>query len=269
MTDDDHAPGLPALLPTVALGTVTGVLAGTLGIGGGALAVVGLVALGFRQHAAHATSLAAIVATASAALVPFALAGEVSLWAAAVLAVTAMAGAFLGADLMRLIPERGLRFAFVVFILVIAARMFVGAETMGAPAALGPLEYVGLGVLGVVTGVLSSIMGVGGGIVLVPALVLMFGFGQHAAEGTSLAVIVPTAMVGALRHTRSGYTSWRTGAVLGACGVVGGLVGARLALGMEDLTLQRLFASFLVVMAVWLLVRGWRDDRKARTVTPG
>ncbi len=241
-----------------------GVIAGLFGIGGGALLVVGLVALGYSQHASHATSLAAIILTAAAALGPFALAGEVSLVGAAVLTPSAMLGAFVGAGLMRRIPERELRIAFVAMLLLIAARMLVGVETAEGPVPLDPLAMVGLGALGLATGVLSSIMGIGGGLILVPALVLLFGFGQHAAEGTSLAVIIPTALVGAVRHSRSGYTAWATGAILGFAGVLGGIGGANLALVLDGVVLQRLFAVFLALMALRSLKR-----RPKRPPAPG
>ncbi len=113
--------------------------------------------------------------------------------------------------------------------------------------------------VGLVTGGLSAVLGVGGGVVLVPALALGFAFSQHAAEGTSLAVIVPTALLGALRHTRRGYTRWRTGLTVGAGGVAGGVAGAVLALLLGGLLLQRLFAVFLVVMGIHLLLEGRRD----------
>lgn len=248
------------LLLAIAIGAAVGVLSGLLGVGGGALLIVGLVTLGFRQHAAHATSLSAIILIAAAAVVPFALAGEVAPLAAAVLAPTAMAGAYVGAGLMSRIPERWLRGAFVAFILLVALRMLLGVETGEGDAAVTAWEAAGLAGLGVATGALSSVMGVGGGMLLVPAMVLLFDFGQHIAEGTSLAVVIPTALVGAWRHSRTGYTSWGTGTVLGVAGVLGGLGGAQLALLLEGVTLQRVFAVFLVVMAVRLL----RESRRQR-----
>ncbi len=254
-----------ALAGALAVGAAVGVLSGLFGIGGGALLVVGLVAVGFSQHEAHATSLSAMVLTASAAVVPFALAGEVDLAAAIALAPTAMLGAYLGAGLMKRIPEQQLRTAFVVMLLVIAARMGLGGGIDGLLDLDGAAEIGGLAVLGLATGLLSSIMGIGGGMLMVPALVLLFGYGQHAAEGISLAVIVPTAAVGAWRHTRSGYTDWRRGGILGSAGILGGLAGAQLALALDERLLQQLFAAFLAIMAVrlWWTKRTPTADRAA------
>lgn len=241
------------------VGAVVGVVSGLFGIGGGALLIVGLLWIGFTQHQAHATSLAAIILIAAAAVIPFALAGEVAVDAALILAATAMAGAFLGAGLMRRIPEQRLRVVFAIFLLIISARMLVGVEVDPGPAAVGPMVMVGLALLGLGTGVLSSVLGIGGGLVMIPILVLAFGFGQHAAEGTSLAVVIPTALVGAARHTRSGYTDWRRGGLLGAAGIIGGLGGAHVALAMDGLVLQRLFGAFLLLMTLRLLRAGQRS----------
>lgn len=246
----------PSLLRVVPLGLAVGVLSGLFGVGGGALAVPGLLWLGFTQHAANATSLAAIVLVATAAAVPFSLEGAVHLQAALVLLAGSLAGVSLGAGLMHRLPERALRLTFAVFLILAAVRLLVGIEVGhdGHVPVLSVWHLVTLLAVGLATGALSAVLGVGGGIVLVPALALGFDFSQHAAEGTSLAVIVPTALLGAFRHTRRGYTHWRTGLTLGGAGVAGGVGGAMLALALDGPILQRLFAGFLVAMGLHLLL---------------
>jgi uncharacterized membrane protein YfcA len=243
------------------------VLSGLFGIGGGALLIVGMLAIGFTQHAAHATSLAAIVVIAAAAVVPFALDGAIAPVASLVLAATAMAGAYLGATLMHRLSEVWLRRVFIVFLVLVAARMLIGAETAasGGSAVLTPWTIVALAVLGLVTGMLSAVMGVGGGLLFVPVLVLLFGFTQHTAEGTSLAVVIPTAAVGAFRHARRGYTDWRVGLLLGLGGLAGGVGGAYLALELDGVVLQRLFALFLLVMIVQVARSGSKEGAGGST----
>ncbi|MDJ0498416.1 MAG: sulfite exporter TauE/SafE family protein, partial [Acidimicrobiia bacterium] len=84
------------------------------------------------------------------------------------------------------------------------------------------IEVIGFVVLGLATGVLASTLGVGGGIIFVPSLVVFFGFEQHIAQGTSLAVILPTAIVGAYLHSKRGRVEWRAAFLIAAGGVVGG-----------------------------------------------
>jgi uncharacterized protein len=101
-------------------------------------------------------------------------------------------------------------------------------------------------IAGVGVGAMSAFFGVGGGLLMVPLLVLVLGETQHIAEGTSLAVIVPTAIAGVVAHNRNDLVSFRSAAWLGAGGVLGAVLGARIALGTSGDTL-RLFFGFLVI----------------------
>lgn len=92
---------------------------------------------------------------------------------------------------------------------------------------------------GVLVGILSGLFGVGAGILMVPFMVLALDKGQHLSEGTSLLVIVPTAVVGVLMHNKGNFVSFRTGALLAAGGVGGAYLGAALALRLPAETLQR------------------------------
>ncbi|HVM35932.1 MAG TPA: sulfite exporter TauE/SafE family protein [Actinomycetota bacterium] len=112
---------------------------------------------------------------------------------------------------------------------------------------------------GLVVGVVSAFFGVGGGTLLVPFMVLVLGFGQHLAEGTSLAVIIPTAVVGAAAHMGRGYVSLRHGLTLGAGGVFGSFLGVGLALHLDAPTLQSLFGISMVLLGSHLVVQGVRD----------
>lgn len=112
---------------------------------------------------------------------------------------------------------------------------------------------------GVLVGVLSALFGVGGGLLMVPFMVLLLGESQHVAEGTSLLVIVPTALAGAFAHRRHGYLAPRHAALLAAGGIVGSYVGATLALGMDQARLRLLFGVFLAAMGVRSVYQGRRE----------
>jgi uncharacterized membrane protein YfcA len=125
------------------------------------------------------------------------------------------------------------------------------------------LELFGaLAAIGLVAGVLAGLLGVGGGVVLVPALVLMLGFDQHVAQGTSLVVIVPAALAGSTVNYRRGRFRLLDAALLVAGGLAGAAIGSSLALGLQDASLRRLFAVLLVAFGVQqLLPRGWLSHR--------
>lgn len=120
---------------------------------------------------------------------------------------------------------------------------------------------VGAALFGVIVGVLSALFGIGGGIAMVPFLVLLLEQDQHLAEGTSLVVIVPTAIAGVIAHHKRGFVSFRHAAWLAAGGVFGAFLGARIALSLEEGVLEVAFAVFLVVMGVRLIRDGRRTDR--------
>ena len=126
-------------------------------------------------------------------------------------------------------------------------------------------EILGFVFFGFVAGSISASLGIGGGVVLVPALVILFSFDQHLAQGTSLAVIVPTAIVGAVVHARASRVIWRFALPLGIVGILGGLLGGRLALALDDLLLRRLFAALLFITAVRMITLsgGGRDQNAA------
>lgn len=113
-------------------------------------------------------------------------------------------------------------------------------------------------VVGLIAGALAASLGVGGGIIFVPALVIIAGFEQQLAQGTSLAVIVPTMVVAAWSHHRHDNVDWRAALNIGVLGVVGGLGGAWLALRLDEEALRRLFAVFLLLTAIRMLGRSLR-----------
>lgn len=102
---------------------------------------------------------------------------------------------------------------------------------------------------GIAAGVFAAALGVGGGVIFVPAMVLLLGFEQHLAEGTSLAVIALTAAVGTAVHHRRGRVDWPVAAAIAAAGAAGAVAGAWLALRLDPTILRRLFAGLLVVVA--------------------
>ena len=115
-------------------------------------------------------------------------------------------------------------------------------------------QLLGLVAIGIATGLLAGLLGVGGGVLLVPAVVLFLGFDQHVAQGTSLVVIIPAAVTGTWTHLRAKRLDLRDAALLAAGGIAGAAIGSVFALSMDDALLRRLFAAFLLAIAVRILV---------------
>lgn len=121
-----------------------------------------------------------------------------------------------------------------------------------APERRAPL--LPLVAVGAAAGLLSGLFGVGGGILMVPALVLLVGFGQHRAQATSLAAIVPIAAVGAVVFGRADNVDLIAAVLLAAGSLVGVQAGARLMHRLGDRRLSVVFAVFLIVVALAMLL---------------
>ena len=116
--------------------------------------------------------------------------------------------------------------------------------------------------IGFAVGAFSAAFGIGGGLLMVPVMVLVYGFDQHAAQGTSLVVIVPTALVGAIAHHRRGMVDWMAAAYMAVGGIAGVLLGARVALATEAETLQTIFGVVVVAAGIRLALQGRRQARQ-------
>jgi uncharacterized membrane protein YfcA len=115
--------------------------------------------------------------------------------------------------------------------------------------------YLMAGVIGLIGGVSSGLFGVGGGVVMVPAMIFLMGFGANPkiAVGTSLAVIVPTAIIGAYKHHHLQQIDWRMALCLVPTAMVGGFLGAWLTTHFSNLGLKRAFGGFLLFVSLRLL----------------
>lgn len=242
---------------------------GLFGVGDGVVIVPALVTLvAFDQRLAHGTSLTAILPISMASTVGYALDDEVA-WAPAVfIAAGAAAGAVIGSHLLARLPLTALRLGFAVLVFVAAVRMLLSVPERTGPGGVGVAAAVGgYVVLGLASGVLAGVMGVGGGIVMVPILALVAGFSLVLAKGTSLAVIVPTSIASTLRNRRTGMTAVGPGLLVGATGVVFGYLGSRLALWLDATWASLLFAALLGVVSVRMGRDAWRQRAEGHEIT--
>ena len=131
---------------------------------------------------------------------------------------------------------------------------------------LDPLTLLALLAVGVAAGFLAGLLGIGGGIIMVPAMVLLFGFDQHVAQGTSLLVIIPAAAAGSLTHYRRGRLDLRVAAFVAAGGILGAVIGSLSALSLDDALLQRLFAIVLFAVAIRMLLRRPVEDGETESI---
>ena len=117
------------------------------------------------------------------------------------------------------------------------------------------MESTGYVILGLLAGVLSGLIGIGGGIIIIPALVYLFGLTQHQAQGTTLALMVPPiGLLAAFEYYRAGHVDLKIAGLICLGFFVGGLFGAKIAVGLSELLLKRIFGAVLLLVALRMLV---------------
>lgn len=207
---------------------------------------------------AAGSSLAAIVpiAVVAAAIYYFGRgAPQLDVVVAVWVMVGSSLGSLVGSALARSAPDTALRWLMVVLLVSGAVKELSDAFIATGPrgtAHLDPIHYALLVIAGFFIGSLSGLTGVGGGILLVPTLVLGFGVAQRIAQGTSLLAILPTAAIGAFVHYRHGGMQPSSAARMAAGGVPASIIGALLALWLPQRVLAGLFGILLITMAARL-----------------
>jgi hypothetical protein len=121
------------------------------------------------------------------------------------------------------------------------------------------VEVIGLILAGVAAGMVGGLLGVGGGVVFVPALVIIVGLSQQHAEATSLLAIIPVAIVGAYKQDRYGNVRRRDALLIGALSLAGAAAGVVLANALSGSVLRIGFAVFMVVVAIQLVAKAMRS----------
>ena len=244
----------------VASGVLVGFSLGLIGGGGSILAVPLMVyVVGVADaHVAIGTSAIAVAANAAFNLSHHARGGTVR-WSCAIpFAAAGIAGALVGTIFGKLLDGRKLLELFALLMLVIAVLMLrtrsraglgdVSISRDNMPAILG---------LGLTTGILSGFFGIGGGFLIVPALMLATGMPIMNAVSSSLVAVTAFGLSTAASYAWSGLVSWQLAGLFIAGGVAGGLIGTRLArsLSAQKGALNIVFASVIILVALYMLTR--------------
>ncbi len=248
------------------LGSGMGVTLGLLGAGGSILAVpIFVYVLGVEPKSAIAMSLAVVGATALVGAGIYGRAGNVRLGTALVFAPVAMTGTYLGTRLARFFTGEAQLLLFAAVMLLAAYFMFRRSTASSTPLNIqqevelssragfvSPATLL-LGFEGLGVGIMTGLVGVGGGFLIVPALVLLANLEMREAAGTSLLVIALKSGAGFLGYLDQVSVAWATMGLFTAASVAGILLGARLSRWLSGHALQRGFAGFLVIMAFFIL----------------
>lgn len=244
------------MLIVALLASLIGISLGLLGGGGSILAVPVLAyGAGLTAKEAIATSLVVVGITSLFALIPHARRGNVDWRTGAIFSGTAMAGAYLGGLAADWFSGTTLLLLFAAMMVVTALAMFRGRGEMKADSAK-PQPVVLVVAEGLAVGAATGLVGAGGGFLVVPALVLLGGMEMHKAVGTSLMVIALKSFAAYAGHAAHVTVDMELAVMVTVVAVAGSLLGASLASRVPSAALRRVFAGFVLFMALYVV---WRE----------
>lgn len=248
-----------------AAGLTIGTLGTLIGAGGGWMIVpLLLFGLGFSPQHAVGTSLSVVFLNALSGSIAYMIQGRVLYRMGAAFAVATIPGAFLGATLVQYLGSRWFTLLFALFLLALAFLLHKGRTVggmvqrnpvAGEPRSLSsPLLRLGI-LLSFLVGVISSLFGIGGGIVHVPFLIVFLGLPVHTATATSHFVLAITSLAGTLIFLRNGQVVLPVAAAMGLGVLLGAQAGARLSTRMRSEPIRRLLAAAVSIFAIGLIIR--------------
>lgn len=243
-----------SLIADIVLGAILGVTGGLFGIGGGVIAipVLGLL-FGMNQPLAQGTALVMVAPNVIMGFWQYHRRNHLDLRMIALLCLSAILFTYLGARLATIVDAAALRTAFALFL--IALTVFFAWQLLrgrGAQARI-VLARPWAMVVGMLGGLTSGLFGVGGGVIAAPALTGLFGVTQAAAQGFSLALVSPGAVVALGTYAAADLVDWHTGIPLALGGMLSIPWGVALAHRLPERKLRLLFCGLLLVTALMML----------------
>ena len=249
----------PSALPLILVGIAVGILSGLFGIGGGTIIVPALALWLSMPHKLSAgTSVAAILPVSIVGSVSYVLQGHYDLIAAICLAVGIILGAQLGTHLLARLPTGAVQWSFMVFLAVVIVSLWFVVPSRDDQVDINVLTVIMLGVVGFITGILSGVLGVGGGVVVVPVLMLFFGTSDLQAKGTSLLMMIPGSISATIGNLRRRNVDLRAAAYVGVAASVAVPFGTLFAAWIDPFWGNVAFSAYLAFILGQMLVRQLR-----------
>jgi uncharacterized membrane protein YfcA len=234
--------------------------AGIFGLGGGVVMVPLLLWwTQMDQRRANATSLLAITPAAIIGAISYGVGGVFAWLPAVFVAAGSVTGAQLGAWILKRIPLTPLRWSFITFVLLSGVMLFVTVPNREALFELTAVTAALLVALGLLMGIASGLFGIGGGVIVIPALMLFLGQSDLVAKSVSLLAMAPGALSGSISHLRYKTASLRDGAWVALGAVVTTPLGAIVAFGLTPQAAAILFGVLTIVVATSLIYRALKD----------
>ncbi|WP_449278317.1 sulfite exporter TauE/SafE family protein [Leucobacter sp. GX24907] len=252
----------PGILSLLLVGIAGGLLSGLFGIGGGTIIVPALVLWLSMPHKLSAgTSVTAILPTAIVGATSYALQGNVVWMAGLFLAIGIVAGAQVGTLLLAKLPTSAIQWGFMVFLAGVIVSLWFVVPSRADHLQIDVLTSVLLMLVGFVTGILSGVLGVGGGIVVVPALMFFFGANDLEAKGTSLLMMIPGSISATFGNLARKNIDVRAAVVVGIGACIFVPIGTLIATWIDPFWGNVAFSAYLIFILGQMLFRKLRSGR--------
>lgn len=239
----------------MAFGACAGLLSGMFGLGGGIIIVPGLMfALGMDQRRAHGTSLAGVLPISMASIVTYWAHDHINWHVALWLTIGSVAGALIGARLLAVLPKKVLTLVFVGVLAIAGIRMFFEIDAAGTTV-INAWSAVALVVIGFFVGALAGMLGIGGGLITVPIMIVAFHVSPAIAKGTALAVVIPTALSGTVQNLANKNADLPAAFLVSVTGIFTAVIGGWISAQMSPALSNFLFAVLLIVISGRMLLQ--------------
>ncbi len=245
------------IVAAILIGLVTGLITSLIGASGVSIVVPALTLLfALGSHVAIGTSLLVDVITSIVVAIGYFRAGNVRLTASLWLAVGSVCGSLLGAHWAGIIPDAVLNTVFAVVLLLsgIATLRRGGKQVQVKEAKLSKgAQTAALLGLGFVIGIISGLVGAGGGVMMLVAIIFVLHYPMHEAVGTSTVIMAITALTSLLGYARQGHVAWNWGLLIAVGAVIAGFFGAKMANKIDEVKLNKIVAWLFIALAILMI----------------
>ncbi len=249
---------ITTLAVLIAVGLGAGTLGSMLGVGGGIIMVPALTFLNVPPTQAASTSLIAVTSTSISSTIEYSRQKRIDYRLSLEMAACAIPGGVLGAILSDYLPKESFKMYFGILLIltglyILYRNFFLTQGTVNKRSvALRAVVFLAA----FCSGIISSMFGVGGGIIFVPAMLLVLGLTMHRAAATSQLTLLMTSISGVLTHSYLGHPDYLQAAALSAGAFAGAQIGARISRMTEEMLLQRLLGIMLMALAITFILDG-------------
>lgn len=243
----------------VAVGIAGGIVGSILGVGGGIIFTPTLALLGFQPTSVSSTSLIAVAFTSISSTVSYARRRRIKYETASKLAILSAPGAVLGAYLSAVISTELFKLIFSVILISAVIYMLFNSHFKERKVEKGEYHQLVAYFCAFAAGVVSSLFGVGGGIIFVPLLLIMLGMRMYEAAPTSQFVIMISALIGLATHVMLGHPAYLHALSLAVGAFAGGLIGAELSGRLRERLLRIFLSIYLLLVSCGLIFQVAED----------